>query len=672
MDPLSGGEFFEQFIEDYFAECEEHLSTARRVLLALEGSPAKQKAGAPARQELFRSLHTLKGLSGMVGVTSAEHLAHLLEDSLRGIERTATDFDSQVVDALLAGVDLLERCVAARRSGAAAPDASPEAAGVLAALERLAHRDLTAAQDAPAAAPAAPQAGRTVVHHCEFIPSPELMKRGVSVETVRARLKEIGTLVDARARVVAGGVAFDFSVALPAGYTPDPAWRDDGVRWMTAAPDHAADADEAAAATHPAAAPLPAAASVVRVELGRLDAVMRLVGDLVGSRARLDETVRRANGSASRSEWDSVEETSALMERQLRQLREGIMRIRLVQVGEVFERLRFAVRDAARESGKRVAVELQGQGTEIDKLVVDRILEPLLHLVRNAVSHGIETPTERMAKGKPAEGRLTLRAAPSGDRILMHVEDDGAGIDIAEVESQARARGLLASDESLDSESLLDVLCAPGFSTVASVDRTSGRGVGMDAVRAAVRGLAGELTVETERGRGTSFAIELPLTLMIVDAVIVEAGRQFFAIPQLVLREILQIETSSIVTFESNEVIPYRGAVLPLLSLSPIFGLPDDRRPSRYVLVLGTESEPIGILIDRLHGLREIVVQPVVDPLVSVPGIAGATELGDGRVSLILDSAAILRLAAMQRQRGEQRTNAPSRPTAIGALPQSL
>lgn len=659
MTGPGGGEFFEQFIEDYFAECEEHLSTARRVLLELERLPATDKAIPMARQELLRSLHTLKGLSGMVGVTSAEHVAHLLEDSLRGIERAGTGFDAPLVDTLLSGVDLLERCIAARRTGEAETDTTAEASAVLAALDRLATRESAEASES-SPEPSIRDAGPAVLYRFEFTPSAALMQRGINVETVRGRLKELGTVLDGRARVVTGGVVFDFSVDVPGDRQPDPAWRDDGLHW-----DDTSDLTSSTA-PHRAAR---AAASVVRVELGRLDSVMRLVGDLVTTRARLDDAVRHANGDASRLAWDSVEETNALMERQLRQLREGVMRIRLVQVGEVFERLRFAVRDAARESGKQVAVELEGQGTEIDKLVVDRILEPLLHLVRNAVSHGIETPAERLARGKPAEGRLVLRAAPSGDRIIVRVEDDGAGIDVAEVESLARARGLLAAGESLEAGTLLDVLCAPGFSTHAGVDRTSGRGVGMDAVRAAVRGLAGELTVETVPGRGTSFAIELPLTLMIVDAVIVEVGRQYFAVPQLVLREILQIETSNVVTFESNEVIPYRGAVLPLLSLSPLFGLPDDRRSSRYVLVIGTEAEPTGLLVDRLHGLREIVVQPVVDPLVSVPGIAGATQLGDGRVSLILDSAAVLRLAAIHRQRGEPHARSSARRTATGAMP---
>ena len=661
MTVPGGGEFFEQFIEDYFAECEEHLSTARRTLLELERLPATDKASLSARQELLRSLHTLKGLSGMVGVSSAERIAHVMEDSLRGIERAGIPFDAPLVDSLLAGVDLLERCVAARRSGEGEPDGTTEAATILARLDQLATRESPAAA-VPRSASA--QAGSTETYQFEFTPSSALLQRGINVETIRGRLKELGTVLDGRARVVAGGVAFDFTVTVPGDRLPDPAWLDDGLQW-TITP-RTEQHDDAGETPHRAAR---AAGSVVRVELGRLDAVMRLVGDLVTTRGRLDDAVRHANGASSRLAWDSVEETNAIMERQLRQLREGVMRIRLVQVGEVFERLRFAVRDAARDSGKQVTLELDGQGTEIDKLVVDRILEPLLHLVRNAVSHGIETPSERLAKGKPAEGRLVLRAAPSGDRIIVHVEDDGAGIDVAEVETQARARGLLAEGDSLDATTLLDVLCAPGFSTQSGVDRTSGRGVGMDAVRAAVRGLAGELTLHTEIGRGTSFAIELPLTLMIVDAVIVEVAQQYFAVPQLVLREILQVETSSVVTFESNEVIPYRGAVLPLLSLSPLFGLANDHRASRYVLVIGTEAEPMGLLVDRLHGLREIVVQPVVDPLVSVPGIAGATQLGDGRVSLILDSAAVLRLAAMQRQRSEPHARGPARPTPTGAMP---
>jgi two-component system chemotaxis sensor kinase CheA len=348
------------------------------------------------------------------------------------------------------------------------------------------------------------------------------------------------------------------------------------------------------------------------------------------------------------------------------------MRIRLVPVGEVFERLRFAARDSIRESGKRVGLVLHGQSTEIDKVIVDRMLEPLLHLVRNAVSHGIERPDERRERGKPEEGTLTLRASASGDRIRLRVEDDGAGIDVERVARRARERGLLAADEALTADGLLDVLWAPGFSTRDEADRTSGRGVGMDVVRAAVRALAGELTVETASGAGTAFTIDLPLSLMIVDALLVDVSGQQMAVPQPALREIVQIASSSVVSFENNDAVSYRDGVLPIVHLAPLFGFPDSRPERCYLLVVGSDAAPIGLRVDRLIGLREIVVHPVADRLVAMPGISGATDLGNGRVSLILDVAAVLRLAEAQRDaRTSARLTRPPAPppphSALGA-----
>jgi two-component system, chemotaxis family, sensor kinase CheA len=395
--------------------------------------------------------------------------------------------------------------------------------------------------------------------------------------------------------------------------------------------------------------------------------VMRFVGDLVTTRSRLEDLLRQSAGAGSSAVRDAMEETSAAMERQLRQLRESVMRLRLVPVGEVFERLRFAARDAIRESGKQVKLVFRGETTEIDKLVVDRMLEPLLHLVRNAVSHGIEAPAERIAQGKPAEGTLMLRAAASGDRIVIDVEDDGRGMDAERIAARGRERGLLLGDESLSTDQLLDLVCSPGFSTRDEADLTSGRGIGMDVVWSTVRALAGNLSMTTEPGRGTHFVIELPLTLMILDALLVEIGGQQMAMPQPALREILQIERSSIISFESNDVVPYRGGVLPLIDLSQLFDLSSPRRDTAYLLVVGTEDAPVALMVDRLIELREIVVHPVTDPLVTVPGVSGATDLGDGRVSLILDAAALVRLSHERRdQRARSRPSLASRTTARG------
>jgi two-component system chemotaxis sensor kinase CheA len=467
-------------------------------------------------------------------------------------------------------------------------------------------------------------------------------------------------------------VVFDFVVELAAGREPDPAWSEDGLTWTIAEPPEAAE-PPAGAPGEDAAEPAPAAAarpgatggSVVRVELARVDAVMRLVGDLVTTRSRLEDLLRRPGGAETSAGRDALEETSAAMERQLRQLREGVMRLRLVPVGEVFERLRFAARDAIRESGKRVSLAFRGETSEIDKLVVDRMLEPLLHLVRNAVSHGIESADERLALDKPAEGTLTLRASAAGDRIVIEVEDDGRGIDATRVAERGGEGGLLLPDDELAADQILDVLCTPGFSTREEADMTSGRGVGMDVVASAVRALAGRLSMTTVSGRGTRFVIELPLTLMILDALLVEIGGQQMAMPQPALREILQIERSAIIAFENNEVVSYRGGVLPLVDLASLFALPPGGRETAYLLVVGSEDSPMGLLVDRLVELREIVVHPVTDPLVTVPGVAGATDLGDGRVSLILDAAALVRLA---HERRDQRTRSRAH-SRSGAMP---
>jgi two-component system chemotaxis sensor kinase CheA len=656
-------------------------------------------------RDLFRSLHTLKGLSGMVGDACAERVAHALEDSLKAAERTGAPFDATYLDAVFSGVELLGRCIESRRNGTT-PDIEP----ALDALARATPGARAAATSPARATPAVTSRDATlpvtpddasaagdIVHHFAFTPSLALTERGVGVDVVRTRLGTLGAILDAKPRIADGSVVFDFWVSVAAGRAPDAGWTDDGLQWTAAAPAIDRASTSATGSAGVAGAPISgvaSGASIVRVDLARLDGVMRLVGDLVVSRTRLDDVMREANAGNLAAVVDMLEEANALMERQLRRLREGVTRIRLVPVGEVFERLRFSARDAIRESGKQVALTFQGQTTEIDKLVVDRMLEPLLHLVRNAVSHGIEAPDERRARGKPPEGMLTLRAAASGDRIIVEVEDDGAGIDRERVAARARALGLLAPGEAtrdeatrgeatrgepLSDERLLDVLCAPGFSTRDAADLTSGRGVGMDVVRSAIRDLSGDIALHTELGRGTRFVIELPLTLMILDAIMVLVAGQEMAVPQPALREILKVEASEVVSFENNDVVPYRGGVLPLLPLARLFGFAHAdraRNAAFHVLVVGHEAAPVGLVVDRVVGLREIVVHPVADPLVALPGIAGATELADGRVSLILDTAALLRLGQAQRDgrawrvrdaRDERGERAPAATTSLTA-----
>ena len=627
-------DFLAGFIDDYFAECDEHLTTVRR-LLAETNAAVPHGMPTGTIEELFRAFHSIKGLSGMVELRDAELLAHHMESYLRHLRARETVLTSQGLDALIGGTALLERVIAARRSGAVAPAIAP-------AIEALA----SVAAPASAAEPGADRRAGTELAgtgwRVVFTPSAALAARGVTVDRVRTRLSEIGRIVDAAPRVdEEGGITFEFIIADVQDPSAFDAWSDDGIMATATAAEAAPRAPE----------PSPAGAArtsshFVRVDLARLDELMRMIGDLVITRARMGESLAKIEARVPAVEWRAVQENSHAMERQLRDLREGVMRVRLVRVGEIFERMPFVVRDLARESGRAVALQINGQETEIDKYLVERMMDPVLHLVRNAVSHGIEPAAERRAAGKDDTGILTLSAASVGDLVTIEVADDGRGVDVAAVRKRARAIGMAVDDGPLEGRELLDILCAPGFSTRDTADRAAGRGVGMAVVRSAVQELGGVLTLDTVPGQGTRFLIELPLTLAITDAIIASVGGQTFAVPQSSVREVIDVGAQSVRVLENHEIISYRGGVLPLLRLSSLFGLAP--RPGRtlHVFVIGLGAAAVGVAVDRIHTQREIVVRPMTDSLVRSEGITGATDLGDGRVVLILDLLRTARVAS--------------------------
>ena len=339
-----------------------------------------------------------------------------------------------------------------------------------------------------------------------------------------------------------------------------------------------------------------------------------------------------------------------MLQRQLRDLREGVMRVRMVPIGQIFERMRFVVRGLQRESDKDVRLELTGHGIEVDKLLVERMMDPLLHMVRNAVTHGLEPAGERVASGKTPEGHLRLRASTEGEIVIVEIDDDGRGVDTEQVANRARALGLMepseTPDKTIDSSRVLQLLCAPGFSTRQQADLGSGRGVGMTVVKTAISGLGGTLAMETRPGKGTRFTIRLPLTLAIMQALIMYLDDQPFAVPRSAIHEVLRVETH---TVTKDDVIPYRGGFLPIVYLHRLFGMPWKAENSFHVFVTGSEFTKVGIAVNRIAGQREIVVRPIEDSLVRVPGIAGVTELGDGRPVLILDVAAIVDANSAQK-----------------------
>lgn len=646
-----------ELLDDFYAECDEHLTNMREQLTALDRSVASCSYDPVSIESLYRSLHSFKGISAMVALRPAEELAHSAEAFVRRLSRREHPLDQDGLQVLIHTTQRLEQVVSAHRLRQALPDTSA-ALSQLAALN--ANPDSAASGQAatlssPSASsvfpptPAAPAISSPRSSHpvwrCRFRPSKELDQRGVNLNVVRSRLTELGEIVQATPIIGTGGsMSFEFLVALRKPIENPSAWESDGVQFEPAEPVPSPAAATAPAVEDPESAPpsthlFVAPSHIVRVDLSRLDDLMRIAGELVIHRSRLDERLHRTVGSPA-NDRSGLHEVNLSLARSMRDLRQAISRVRLVPVGEIFTRMPFVVRELIQETGKQAQLVVEGQQTEIDKYLVERLKEPLLHLVRNAFAHGVESTEQRLASGKPAVATILLRATAVGQSVIIQVRDDGAGIDAAAVARRAASVGLTVP-ATLEAAELLEVLCTPGFSTRDQADHSAGRGVGMAVVQTTVRELGGALTLETEKGQWTRFTLRLPLTLSIIEAFIVGAGAQICAVPQSLTLEIIQISTTQIRTVNQVEVASYRDGVLPLVRLATLFGGASSTTENLTVIVLDSDRGQVGLVVDRVAGLREVVVRPMQDPLIRVPGISGATELGDGRPVLILDAGIV-------------------------------
>jgi two-component system chemotaxis sensor kinase CheA len=614
-----------ELLDDFYGECDEHLAGMRAQLEALRRGAAPK----PALHALYGRMHSFKGNAAIVGLAAAEQLAHAAESLLRDLARAGEAVSTGHLDLLEKIEARLGRIVSNYRQG----QPLPAIEDLLAPLSGKAAATDVAAVPPPASNPQADDAverqvredGRTI-WSAVFTPSAELNACGVSVGSVRERIAALGEIISAESSVVNRTMRFTFRVALASAPSDTAAWSADGVEWQLIRAAVPVEGGEHAALSI-------APSHIVRVDLGRLDELMRIAGDLVILHSRLQQ---RIDGN------DALKETGVALGRSLRDLRHALKRVRMVPLSEIFSRLPFVVRDLAGESGRQVDLAIEGQETEIDKYLVERLKEPLLHLVRNAISHGVEPPAERIAAGKPERATIRLRATPAGETVRIEISDDGRGVDSDVVTARARESGLVVPDR-VDETALLALLCAPGFSTSAQVDRVAGRGVGMTVVADTVRELGGTLTLTSERGKGTTFTLRLPLTLSVTSTIIVQAGAQTCAVPQTFVEGIVQIPATALRFVNGVEVASYRDGLLPLVRLHEIFKLAPPSAVLFPVLVIATERGAAGLLVERVVGQREVVVRPLQDPLVRVPGVSGATELGDGKPVLLLDPAALTR-----------------------------
>ena len=395
-----------------------------------------------------------------------------------------------------------------------------------------------------------------------------------------------------------------------------------------------------------------ARSSMVRVDFAKLDHLLNLVGELIVHRTKLNDLGRQIAAIvpvAGPELLEAVHQVASVST----QLQETIMDVRMLPIRHVFERFPRLVRDLAHQQGKQVELVLQGEDTRVDKAVIDEIGEPLVHLIRNAVDHGIEPTALRLARGKSPTGTILLSAAQESNQVVITLIDDGGGIDADEVRRKARERGLLREDELLSDREAIQLIFTEGFSTARTITDVSGRGVGLDVVVQSMERLSGLIEAETIPGAGTKFTLQLPLTLAIITVLMVDVGGATYALPSGSVVESLRYRTADVVRMNGRDTLRVRDRIVPLLHLARHFGISrDDTRPDGYAVIVGRGEKRLGLTVDRLLGQQDVVIK-ALDPVVSDAGVSvgGATILGNGRVVLILDTASLFESRRSRVQR---------------------
>lgn len=641
----------EAFVEGYLAEVEDHLTASGKNLLALEAALGRGETHPRGVRELFRALHTIKGLSAMVGVEPVVELAHAMEETLRLADRAGGHLPASAVEGLARGLRAIEQRVRAFADRQPVPAAPP------ALLEELRSRPADAAA-AEAAAPAGmpPElaakltslereliargvAGGRPLLSIQLVPTPERSAEGKGITWVRERLAEVGELVRVFPLSRTSGLEFVLLLlydgnleALAARIGIEPAAV--SVLQRPPAPGAADDLEPDDAAVR--------RGQIVRVDVSRLDDALERLSALVVNRFRLLRAM--ADLTERGADLRALKEIVAESGRQLRDLRASIMRARMVSVAGLLERVPLILRGLTRATGKPAAIEIDAGRAEVDKSVGERIFPAIVHLVRNAVDHAIEPAAERRAAGKPVEGHIRVSCFERGNgQLELSVSDDGRGVDREAVARHA-GRPVPESDGAL-----LDLLATPGLSTAAQTTTTSGRGMGVDIVRRIVEDLGGELRLETRPGAGTTFTMRVPLSLTIIDAFSFRASHQSYVVPVSIVEEIIEVDLARVTAAPWSargdvtlELYERRGEPVPLVRLAALLspGVPAEAGAPKAIVVR-RGAAPFAFLVDRMLGQQEVVVRPVDDPLVAAPGIAGATDLGDGRPTLVLDLAAL-------------------------------
>jgi two-component system chemotaxis sensor kinase CheA len=692
----------------FFDECAELLQDLEGGLTEVrEGSGTEDTINA-----VFRAVHSVKGGAGIFGLEALVEFAHTFEAVLDAMRHGDLTASTDAIDVLLASGDVLADLVGMARAGEAVPPGygSECRANLNALLGNDGHAAAAGESEMQAEfddidfvpirfddEPSAPTDSQDVFE-IVFRPTPDLFKKANEPLYILRELRKLGTLelvaeTDTLPSLsdmepdypyigwtgtLAGAVSlrdieevFEFvvgdcelsitqtAVAAPALVEVDaPALADPHPDANPVSSKPAATAGmPAGMSDHPdIAAPSEEgkgrpggnkpAATTARIDLDKIDRVVNLVGELVIAQAQLGQVVQGLSEDASGRLFQVLEEVV----HHTRELKDSVMSMRAQPVGAVFQRMPRLVRELSMKTGKKVRLEMAGENTEVDRTIIERLADPLTHIIRNSVDHGIEAPGDRVAAGKPEEGTIRLSAEHRGSRIVIEIRDDGAGINLERVLKKAREKGLVEPDAQLSDDEIANLVFLPGFSTAEAVSDISGRGVGMDVVRRNIQDLGGRIALKSERGRGMTIQLLLPLTLAVMDGMVIKVGRETYVVPMSAIVECLRPGKADVHRLlGSHGMLRLRGDLVPLVHLGDLLeieAVARDFADGVIIITEGCEDVRFGLVVDELCGHQQVVIKSIEESYGTVPGIAAATILGNGRVAFILDTEKLSDMAA--------------------------
>ena len=678
--------------DEFLAEAQEIIESLSRDLLLLDQAQKDGRVQPDLINEVFRGVHTLKGIAGMFGFQTLSAMAHTLEDLLDDLRLGRVQLSPEVLDVLFEGVEGFQRLLT--EGGDNAVDVSAYAQ----AIENVSQRDADSGvelddyelDESVLAVLTEYEEHRLRTNMSQGVPLYRLRVRfslttiDSNLEELKERAKDLAEIITYLPSIGGGdGDELDLDVLLAsetdaADLRVALAVRSDAelvkikrkagasslIPSSVPAPPRASEpvaevepSEPLPPPSRPPAAPPPgremtadalslrSVANTVRVDIRKLDHLMNVVGELAIVRsavARITDRIR--SRTELRQLAIELHRINRGFERHLEELQEGILDVRMVPLGQLFDKLARIIRQVAREHDKDVRLVVTGAETEVDKLIVEALSDPMMHLIRNAIDHGIESPKVRELAGKGPEGTLSLNAYQKGNHVVIEVEDDGAGMSREKLVQTALRKNLLAAESATEMShaDALELIFMPGFSTRSAITDLSGRGVGMDVVKTNINRLGGVIDVWSEAGSGTKFTITLPVTLAIISALLVRVAGRDFAMPITSVQEAILLDEDLIRTVEGREVITLRGATLPLCRLDHLFNLSPQPSPRRFIVVCAVGSRRVGFLVDQLDGQQDIVIKALGKSLRRVKGFAGATDLGDQRVALVLDAPGLL------------------------------